>query len=103
METSTSPRLTPRTARRPESGTNLWEQLNTEWDQLCTRPSADAEAIAWTASQPALAHLTKLADLTALHRADRADPTRCCWPCSSCISRAATSPDAACCNSCSEN
>jgi len=50
---------------------NLWQRLDIEWDQLCARPSADAEAITWTTSQPALAGLTILADLTELHRHDR--------------------------------
>lgn len=61
----------PATRHRPDGETNLWQRLNIEWAQLCTQPSANAEAITWTASQPALTGLTSLADLEKLHRRDR--------------------------------
>lgn len=59
--------LTPSTATA-----NLYTRLNREWGALCARPvSATAEAITWSATQPALAAIRSLADLADAHRADR--------------------------------
>lgn len=50
---------------------DLYSRLNTEWMQLCARPSAAAEVLTWSVNQPALSQVQELNDLAGAHRLDR--------------------------------
>ena len=50
---------------------DLYSRLNTEWMQLCARPSAAAEVLTWSVNQPALNQVQELNDLAGAHRLDR--------------------------------